>query len=169
MKSTFFRKILSVATLLLLSLSIFAQNRTITGTILDETGLGVIGANVVVKGTTIGTTTDLDGKFQLKVLSDVKILVISYVGYATQEVSIESISDISVTMSSSLELSEVIVTALGVKRDEKALGYAVQNLDAEKISNVKPTNVTNALAGKVAGVYVTGSSSGPTASANINI
>jgi TonB-linked SusC/RagA family outer membrane protein len=169
MKSIFFRKILSVATLLLLSLSIFAQNRTITGTILDETGLGVIGANVVVKGTAIGTTTDLDGKFQLKVLSDVKILVISYVGYATQEFSIESMSDISVTMSSSLELSGVIVTALGVKRDEKALGYAVQKLDAEKISNVKPTNVTNALAGKVAGVYVTGSSSGPTASANINI
>lgn len=72
-------------------------------------------------------------------------------------------------MISDLELDEVIVTALGVEREEKALGYSVQRLDGEQVSLVKPTNVTNALAGKVSGVYITGSAAGPTASANINI
>jgi TonB-linked SusC/RagA family outer membrane protein len=169
LRLAFFKKILTLGAFLLLSLTAFAQNRTIAGTILDETGLGVIGANVIAKGTAIGTTTDLDGKFQFEVLSDVKILVVSYIGYTTQEVSIENNSDISIIMINNLELSEVIVSALGIKREEKSLGYAVQKLGAEQIATVKPTNVINALAGKVSGVYVTGSSAGPTASANINI
>ena len=136
---------------------------------MDETGFEVIGANVFVEGTTVGTTTDVEGKFQLKVSEDTKTLIVSYVGYTDQKVSIENTSTIDVTLNSGLDLSEVIVSALGIKRDEKALGYSVQKLGAKSISNVKPTNVTNALAGKVAGVYITGSSSGPTASANVNI
>jgi len=164
-----FKGTLTLITLLLCSLTISAQNRTITGTILDETGFEVIGANVFVEGTTVGTTTDVEGKFQLKVSEDTKTLIVSYVGYADQKVSIENTSTIDVTLNSGLDLSEVIVSALGIKRDEKALGYSVQKLGAKSISNVKPTNVTNALAGKVAGVYITGSSSGPTASANVNI
>jgi len=164
-----FKGTLTLITLLLCSLTISAQNRTITGTILDETGFEVIGANVFVEGTTVGTTTDVEGKFQLKVSEDTKTLIVSYVGYTDQKVSIENTSTIDVTLNSGLDLSEVIVSALGIKRDEKALGYSVQKLGAKSISNVKPTNVTNALAGKVAGVYITGSSSGPTASANVNI
>ena len=164
-----FKGTLTLIALLLCSLTISAQNRTITGTILDETGFEVIGANVFVEGTTVGTTTDVEGKFQLKVSEDTKTLIVSYVGYADQKVSIENTSTIDVTLNSGLDLSEVIVSALGIKRDEKALGYSVQKLGAKSISNVKPTNVTNALAGKVAGVYITGSSSGPTASANVNI
>jgi len=169
LNSNSFKITFTLTTFLLYSLTIFAQNRTITGTILDESDLEIIGANVFIKGTTTGTTTDLNGKFQLKVPEDVKTLVVSYIGYADQEVSIENTSNIEVAMSSGLDLSEVIVSALGIKRDEKALGYSVQKLGGKSISNVKPTNVTNALAGKVSGVYVTGSSSGPTASANINI
>ena len=147
-----------------------AQDRTVTGTVLDQDGLAVIGANVYVKGNpTKGTATDLDGNFELTVGSDENVLVVSYVGYASQEVDVTGRDNIEVTLKEDVELSEVVVTALGVERDEKALGYAVQTLGAEEIARVKPTNVTNALAGKAAGVFVTGSGNGPTASANINI
>lgn len=150
-------------------LTLEAQNRTINGTVLGEDGLGVIGATILVKGTSTGTITDVEGKFLLEVNADAKILQISYVGYITQNVSMENTSTINVTLKSDIELSEVVVTALGVKRDEKALGYAVQNLDSKQIVSVKPTNVTNALAGKVSGVYINGGAGGPSASANINI
>ncbi len=153
-----------------LSLSAFAQEKTVSGIVFDETGEAVIGANVYVKGTAKGTATDLDGKFDLKVSAEDEILVVSYIGYQPQEFSIENINTpLRVNLSSSIDLDEVVVTALGVERDEKALGYAVQRLGADQIAAVKPTNVTNALAGKVSGVYITGGAAGPTASANINI
>lgn len=164
-----FKKTLTIGFFLLFSIGIFAQSRTITGTVVDESGLGVIGANILIKGTSSGTVTDLDGNFQLEVSEEDKTLVISYVGYAPQEVAIANKTVVDVTLKSSIDLSEVIVTALGVKREEKALGYSVQKLSADQISTVKPTNITNALAGKTSGVYITGSSAGPTASANINI
>ena len=163
------RSLFLLAFFLFFSNYAYSQSKTITGNIVDETGMSVIGANVYVKGTTTGTITDFDGNFSLEVSSDDKILIISYVGYETQEFSIENISQIEVTLESSLELDEVIVTALGVKREEKALGYSVQKLGAKDIATVKPTNITNALAGKTLGVYITGSAAGPTASANINI
>jgi len=168
-KSYIFKQIIYTFTFLLLNISIFAQSRQISGTVLGEDGLSVIGANVLVKGTANGTTTDLDGKFLLKVSEDAKNLLISYVGYGEQEVSIENTSEVMVTMKNSIELVELVVTALGIKREEKALGYSVQKLNSKQISTVKPTNIINALAGKVSGVYITGSSAGPTASANINI
>ncbi len=146
-----------------------AQDRTVTGIVTDDTGAGLIGANVYIKGTTTGTVTDFDGNFEITVPEDAKTLVISYVGFATQEVSIANKTEVTVVLQSSLELSEVIVTALGVEREEKALGYSVQKLDASQIATVKPTNITNALAGKTSGVFITGGAAGPTASANINI
>ncbi len=154
------------------SATIFAQDadRTISGTVKDTDDLPLIGANVYVKGTQTGTVTDLNGEFELKVGPDAKKLVFSYVGYSSKEVALKKgKSTYMVTMSSEIELDEVVVTALGIEREEKALGYSVQKLGAEQIAKVKPTNVTNALAGKASGVYVTGSSAGPTASANINI
>lgn len=161
-----------LALLLLLSLASygFSQARTITGTVVDDDDLPLIGANVLVKGTDRGTVTDIDGNFQLEVMPSDRRLVISYIGYSPKEVSIkEDVSEYNITLSATVDLSEVVVTALGVERDEKALGYSVQKLGAEEISKVKPTNVTNALAGKASGVYVTGSAAGPTASSNINI
>ena len=147
----------------------FSQSKVISGTITDEEGETLIGANILIKGTTSGTVTDFDGKYELTVPGDETILVVSYTGFSSQEVSVGSNILIDVALKSSIDLSEVVVTALGVKRDEKALGYSVQNLSADQIATVKPTNVTNALAGKVSGVYVSGSAAGPTASANINI
>jgi TonB-linked SusC/RagA family outer membrane protein len=157
---------------MLFSVALFAQNsdRTITGTLQDEDGEPLIGANVYVKGTQTGTVTDFNGAYELQIGSDAKTLVFSYVGYGTKEVSLKAgKNNYDVLLSSEIELDEVVVTALGIEREEKALGYSVQKLGAEDIAKVKPTNVTNALAGKASGVYVTGSSSGPTASANINI
>ncbi len=164
-------KILSLLFLsTILTANAFAQTRTVTGTVQEDSGEPLIGANVVVKGTTSqGTVTDINGEFELNVDESATTLVVSYTGYQTEEVSIENTSSVTVTLQSTIELSEVVVTALGVERDEKALGYSVQKLDASDIAKVKPTNVTNSLAGKASGVYVTGSSSGPTASANINI
>ncbi|WP_198661725.1 carboxypeptidase-like regulatory domain-containing protein [Lewinella sp. IMCC34183] len=149
---------------------LFAQSRTLTGKVIDaDNGEGIIAATVLVKGTSQGTVTDFDGTFSLSVPAGRDTLVVSYVGYQSRTVSVAGKSKITSRLGGSVDLSEVVVTALGVEREEKALGYSVQKLDAEQISTVKPTNVTNPLAGKVAGVYVTGGSTGPTASANINI
>lgn len=159
---------LSLFFLTVFSTEMVAQ-RTISGTVFDETGMTVIGANILVEGTSTGTVTDLDGNFELSLPEGSERLLVSYIGYGTQEVEIGDKTEFAVTLKSSVDLSEVVVTALGVERDEKALGYAVQTLGSDQIATVKPTNLTNALAGKVSGVYVTGSSAGPTASANINI
>lgn len=154
---------------LLVTTIVWGQSSTLTGNVTDDTGEAVIGANILVKGTAIGTITDFEGNFQLDLPEGAETLVVSYVGYATQEISIEGKTAVIIQLKSSLDLSEVIVTALGVEREEKALGYSVQKLGAEQIAAVKPANITNALAGKASGVYVTGGAAGPTASANINI
>ena len=151
------------------SASLGAQSRIIEGLVNDDSGEPLIGANVFVKGSQSGTVTDVEGKFQLEVKDGDKFIVFSYVGYSTKEVSIGNKSIINVTLKESVDLSEVVVTALGVEREEKALGYAVQKLGAKELNITRPVNVVNALAGKTAGVYITGGAAGPTASANINI
>ncbi len=155
--------------ILCLSTSLAAQTRTITGQVKDETGEPLIGANVLVKETGSGTVTDINGNFELEVNEGDQTLVISFIGYSSQEISIENKSTVSIVLKESVELSEVVVTALGVEREEKALGYAVSELGNDDIAAVKPVNLTNALSGKVPGVFVAGSGNGPTASANITI
>ena len=148
---------------------LFSQNQILTGTITDEFGTPLLGAKVLVKGTIKGAYSDVEGKFQLELDEIDQILIASNIGYKTQEVTIAGKTSIKIELVSSLSLDEVIVTALGVRREEKALGYSVQKIDADQITTVKATNIANALAGKVSGVYITGGASGPTASANINI
>lgn len=170
MKVGWMKKLLSFLVLTICFSAIsMAQTKTISGLITDVDGEPLIGANVVVKGTLRGTATDFNGKFELQINEGDEKLSITYTGFSTKEVSIGDKTEFNITLKESVDLSEVVVTALGVKREEKALGYSVQKLDAKQISTVKPVNVTNALAGKVSGVYVTGSAAGPTASANINI
>ncbi len=153
---------------LLLTSGLFAQ-QTLTGVVVEPNGEPVIGANVYIKGSTTGTITDFDGTFDLEAPDDAITLVVSFVGYATHEVPISGQMEFNITLSEDISLDEVVVTALGVERDEKALGYSVQKIGNEQVSAVRPVNVTNALAGKVSGVYVTGSGNGPTASSNITI
>ena len=128
---------------------------SVHGTIVGDEGDGLPGVNVVEKGTTNGTISDISGNFSLNVAGSASILVFSSIGYVTQEVTVGNQQQLEVHMATDTkELSEVVVTALGVKREEKALGYSVAKLDGSQISNVKETNMINSLAGKVAGVNV---------------
>lgn len=134
-----------------------AQTTRVSGTILDDTGETVIGASVVAKGTTVGTVTDIDGNFSLNIPSDKKTLVISLIGMKAKEVAAGT--DLKIVMESDSKLmSEVVVTAMGISRDEKALGYSVSTLKGDELLKARESNVINSLAGKVAGVRVTGAS-----------
>lgn len=146
----------------------FAQ-RTVTGNITDTSGTPLIGANVLVKGTTIGTITDIDGNYSLDVPTGINTLVVSYTGYTTQDVDITDTSTVNITLSEGELLSEVVVTALGIEREEKSLGYAVTKIDGEEISRAKETNIINSLQGKIAGVQISGSPSSLGGSSRITI
>ena len=140
----------------------FAQH-IVTGTVEDAEG-PLIGASVIVKGTTRGTITDMDGQYSIEANVGEE-LEFSYVGYTTQTFTVSG-NSINVTMSEDTEvLSEVVVTAMGIKRDRKALGYEVGEVKGEDLTRVKDVNVTNSLAGRVAGLVVqetAGGSSGST-------
>ncbi len=138
-----------------LSAYLFSQ-QTITGKITTpDDPMGIPGVNVFLKGTSTGTVTDLDGNYSIEVPSDTATLVFSFIGYNTEERKVESNSVIDILLVPTLEsIDEVIVTALGIKRDEKALGYAVQEVKGDQVAQVKELDVVNALAGKVSGVNI---------------
>ncbi len=160
---------LLVAFLGFLGMQAFAQ-KTITGTVTSAAdGSALPGVSVIVKGTNIGTITDVNGKYTLEVPADAKTLVFSFVGYKTVEVPITS-DVINVQMQEeAVGLEEVVVTALGISREKKALDYAVQELGGDDVSQVKTTNVLTSLSGKIAGVQITQSSGAVGSSANIVI
>jgi TonB-linked SusC/RagA family outer membrane protein len=138
-------------------LTLWAQTRVITGTVTSAVeGEGPIaGVTVQVKGTTIGTVTDVNGKYSLNVPQNATTLIFSYVGMKSQEVEIAGRSVIDGYLESALVgLDEVVVTALGISREKKSLGYATQQLGGDAISTVKTDNFVNSLSGKVAGVNI---------------
>ncbi len=156
------KRMLKILLLITLFAFVFAfsamAQRTVSGKVTDDSGEVLPGVNVVVKGTTTGTTTDLDGNFRLSV-DEGLTLVFSFIGFADQEVAVGNRTVIDITLSSSaIELSEVVVTALGVQRSEKALGYAVQEVGSQELVGSGATNAVDALVGKAAGVQVTRSS-----------
>ena len=131
---------------------------------------GIIGATVQVKGTSRGTITDLDGKYTIDVPGPEAVLVFSYIGFVPQETVVANRSVIDVVLAASTEeLTEVIVTALGVERETKALGYAVQAVDGAQLTEARESNVINSLSGRVAGVQITNSSSGIGGSTRVTI
>lgn len=138
----------------------YAQNVTVSGTVTSaEDGSALPGVNVLLRGTTNGTVTDADGKYTITVPSTGGALVFSFIGLKTQEIEIGGRATIDIGLSlDATELSEVVVTALGVKREVKSLPYAAQQVGAEKLSMTRPNNVNDALAGKIAGVQVRGQS-----------
>lgn len=143
------------------------QDDKVKGTIVDAEG-GLIGASVKVKGTQVGTLTDMDGNFTIDAKKG-DVLVISYVGYATQEVKVTG-APINVTLEDDNKiLSEVVVTALGIKREKKALGYNVTEIDGADLQKAKETNVVNSLAGKVAGLVVQNTAGGPSGSTHVQL
>lgn len=128
------------------------------------------GVNVSIKGTTTGTQTNAEGRFQLKVPSDKATLVFSYIGFISQEVTVGSKTTINVSLASdSRQLNEVVVTALGITRAKKDLGYATQAVNSEEILQNRQPNVVNALQGKVAGVTITSTGGAPGQGARILI
>lgn len=142
----------------------------IRGQVTDELGAPLVGVTVLVKGTDMGTVTDLDGSFELEGLDEDNVLVFSYIGYFSQEILVGDKSSISVILQEDLQaLEEVVVTALGIRRETKALGYSVTKVDGEEFARARETNFANALAGKVAGVNVTGVGSGPGGSSRVTI
>ena len=145
------------------------QNETCTGVVKDAAGETVIGASVLVKGTTTGTITDLDGKFSLEGVKKGSTIQISFIGFQTQEIVWKG-QQINVVMKDDAKaLEEVVVTALGIKREKKALGYAMQEVKGDALVASRETNIANALTGKVSGVQIIRSSNGPGASSKIQL
>lgn len=136
------------------------RSKNISGSVKDSNGEPLIGVSVSIKGTTTGTITDTDGKFSLKV-SDQDVLVFSYVGYVTQEKVVGNSTDLSIILvENNTVLDDVVVTALGIKRSEKALSYNAQKVGADAVSTVKDANFMNSMIGKVAGLNINTSSTG---------
>ena len=137
------------------------KERTITGQVVDAKGEPLIGVSILVKGTTDGAITDLDGNYKIVTKSNNPVIVYSYIGYKTQEIPLKGQTAINITMMDDTQvIDEVVVTALGIKRSEKALSYNVTQVDAESALAVKDANFINSLNGKVAGLNINSSSSG---------
>lgn len=154
------RKLLMILTCIVASIGLsLAQTTRVSGKVVDDTGESVIGASVVVKGTTVGTVTDVDGKFSMNVPSDKKTLVISLLGMKTKEVAVGTNLNILLEDDSRV-MDEVVVTALGISKEKKALGYAVADVKGDELikSRGGVANPINALTGKVAGLQINGAS-----------
>lgn len=156
---------------LVLSFGVQAQERTISGKVTSEEDNATLpGVTVMLKGTTSGTTTDMDGNYKLSVPSQGGTLVYSFVGMASQEIEIGTRSVIDLGMAADAQqLAEIVVTALGVEREKKALGYSVQEVKGKMLDQSKETNIVNGLAGRVAGLTVNSSSGAAGASSRIVI
>ena len=146
----------------------FAQEKTISGTVVDETNMPLPGATVVIKGTTTGTSTDFDGNYSIGANSG-DVLTFSYVGYADQNATVGASNSINISLAPDNTLEEVVVTALGIKRDEKALGYSTQQIGSEELVAVRDANIVNSLSGKIAGINVTNTSGAVGATSRIVI
>ena len=163
------KKLTSVLLFLAMSVGVVsAQTSKVTGKVVGEDGEPVIGASIIVKGTTVGTVTDFDGNFTLDVPSDGKQLVISYIGMKSQEVAATSNVNVKL-LADTQNLDEVVVTAMGISKEKKALGYAVQDVKADELTKGANTSLSGALQGKVSGVEISPSSGMPGASSKITI
>ena len=147
------------------SQAIQQQSNKVTGKVSDATG-PIIGASVVEKGTANGTITDLDGNFSLNVKTGAT-LVVSYVGYKSEEVKAGR-GPLNITLKEDAKaLDEVVVTALGIKRERKALGYGIDEVKGEALTKAKETNLINSMAGRVPGLVVSQTAGGPSGSTRV--
>ncbi len=164
-------KTLLLALTLIFSVSMVAnaQTRTVTGTVVDESGEGIPGATVIIKGTTRGVPTDLDGKFSIEVRPEDQVLVVSFVGYNTQEVEIGNRSEVTVTLQEDIQsLEEAIVIGYG-SQDKKEITSAVVGVKPEDFNNGNVVNPAQLLQGKVAGLSITRPGGNPNNGFNIRL
>jgi len=159
--------LLSAMAMFLLPQFSVAQSRQINGTVTDENGNPLPAVSVVAKGTNSGTVTGEDGSFTLSVSGATPVLVFSYTGRETQELRIGSSSTYNVRLNSAGSLSEVVVTALGIRRDKKALGYSVQDIKTEELTQSRQPNLVNALQGRATGLQINAGGGAPGQGARI--
>lgn len=178
MSLTFTKKIRkrSAATIfmaLLFCCSAFAQSDVIHGKVTDGQGQPLPGVNVIIKGTTTGAITNLQGEYRFSIpdtLSGEEVLVFSFIGFKSAEVPLNGKSGINIELKEDEKLlDEVVVTALGIKREEKSLGYAAKNVDAQAIKDAPSANWVSSLSGKVAGLNIVNTGSGPINSSRITL
>jgi TonB-linked SusC/RagA family outer membrane protein len=144
-----------------------ATKAAITGKVVDETGVGLPGVSIKIKGTATGTVSDVTGSFAINA-PDNAVLVFSFIGYEVKEVAVAGKTNISVSLvPESKGLTEVVVTALGITKDQKKLGYSVSTVNGEQLNKAKESNVALSLQGRVAGLSVGGSNGGPGSSARV--
>ncbi len=165
------KKFLLTCFALVFALSLWAQDRTVSGKVTSsEDGSALPGVNVVIKGTTNGTVTDSEGSFSLSVVGSNQSLVFSFIGLTTQEVAIGERTVVDVQLSLDVQqLTEVVVTAIGLEREKKSLGYSVATVSSENISQRSETDPLRALQGKMPGVNIVGGGGAPGQSTKINI
>ena len=153
----------------LLAIPLSAQ--TIQGTVTDDKNEPLVGASIVIQGTSKGTLTDINGGYKLDLTDAEKsgMLVFSFVGYETQNISINNQSIINISLQTGNSLTEVVVTALGIKKEAKKLGYSTTTVGKEQLTENRSPNFINALSGKIAGVNISGLGTGPAGTAKIRI
>ncbi|MBK7342114.1 MAG: carboxypeptidase-like regulatory domain-containing protein [Saprospiraceae bacterium] len=143
--------------MIFVTLGMAQAQRTVSGTVTDENGVALIGASVLAKGTSAGTITNVDGQYRLEVPAGSNVLIYSYTGFTTQEISLGASNIVDVSMSEGVTLETAVVTALGISKEEKSLGYAVKSVDGSAVVRSGEINVVQGLAAKSSGVQVIGS------------
>jgi len=152
---------ISLFTLILIFGTAAMAQKTVTGTVSNSAGDSLVGVTVIIQGTTEGAQTDTDGEYSVIVPSDDAVLIFSFLGYQTQEVAVNGQSTLNVTLvEGDLTTDEVVITALGIEREQKSLTYATQNVDPEALTEARELNVVNSLSGKVAGLSISRSGAG---------
>jgi len=159
--------------MLLLCFNVLAQTSTLSGIVTDKQGQPLPGVTVLLKGSTLGSTTASDGSYSIpspRALTPNEVIVFSFIGFQTVEVPFKGNTTINIQLvEDDKMLDEVVVTALGIKREEKSLGYAAQSLNNKAVKDAPATNWVSSLHGKVAGLNLIGTNSGPVGSTRINL
>lgn len=165
----FLRRVLVVFLLLAFTITMMAQERTVTGTVTDPDGSALVGVTVLVKNTTTGTLTNAQGKYTISAGNE-NVLTFSFIGYVPQEVTVGNRTTIDVTLTVDVaQLGEVVVTALGVERSQKALQYNVTKVPGMELTAARENNLGSSIQGRVAGVNVTNTGTGPAGSSRVII
>lgn len=165
-------RILSVLLLSVLccSAAVAQQNVTVTGVVTNEAKQPIVGATVIQEGTSRGATTDSKGRFTLNISDKNATLQVSFIGMATQSVPVGGKTRLEIVLKEeAVSVGEVVVTALGIKREAKALGYAVSSVGKEDLTAGRESNIMQAMIGKVAGVDISTTTAGPTGSSRVLI
>ena len=146
---------------------IVQQTTKVKGTVTDEQGEPLIGASIAIKGTSQGVITDFNGQFSIDASRNAA-LIVSYVGYRSEEVQVKGQSNLKIVLKEDSKIiDEVVVTALGIKRERKALGYSIGEVKGEELEKAKETNVINSLAGKIPGLVISQTAGGPSGSSRV--